>query len=285
MRPFDYLEPTSVAEVLAATSEHGPNARLLAGGQTLLILMRMRLTTPSVVVALGSVDDLHGITQQADGSLHVGAMTSYREVATSALVADHSPLLAQAAATVGSMHIRELGTMGGSICHADPAADVPAALMALDATYVVATVDGSRTFASDSFVTGLMETRLPDGSVLTGVHVPRSSAGSGVGFERFTMRDGEYPMTQSAVLVRLVDGAVETMRLAVGGGGDRTQRLGDVEDWLVGTTPDARLLDELAKRVQRAVHPYADVRGSADWKAEVIGVMAKRALANALRAV
>jgi carbon-monoxide dehydrogenase medium subunit len=282
MRGFQYVDPDDIPGVLAILAAHGPDARLLAGGQSLLILLRQRLVLPAVVVGLRTVAGLRDLELRPDGALRVGAMVTYRQVAASEDVLRAAPLLARAAGHVGSMHIRELGTVGGAACHADPAGDVPVALMALDARYVHEGQAGRAEEDTADFATGLFETRLPDDSLLTAALVPRQPPGSRTGYARFLMREGEYPMTQCAVRLEMADGVVAGARLAVGGGGDRPQRLQDLEQWLVGTTPDPRLLAELQERVTRSVKPYPDVRGSAEWKAHVIGVIARRAMEDAL---
>jgi carbon-monoxide dehydrogenase medium subunit len=284
MQPFDYLEPTTIEEAVASRVAAGDDGVVLAGGQTLLIMMRMRLSTPATVISLRSVAGLGRIEPLADGAMRIGAMATYRSVAGTD-VAARFPLLARAAGSVGSVHIRELGTVGGAVAHADPAADVPAALMALDAFYETAFADGDRTIAASDFVTGLMQTRLEPGGLLVSIVVPAQPASARFGYTRFLMREGEYPMAQAAVRLVVASGTIESARVVVGGGGDRTERLGAVEDWLVGADADAATLGpEVKSRVEALVEPYADVRGSAAWKAEVLGVMAKRAGTEALAA-
>jgi carbon-monoxide dehydrogenase medium subunit len=283
MQSFDYVEPPTLEDLLACASDAGEDGVLLAGGQTLLIMLRMSMSMPDTVISLRSVRDLTHITPRQDGSLRIGAMATYRAL-TGPEVAERLPLLARAASSVGSIHIRTLGTIGGAVAHADPAADVPAALLALDAEYVIASLGGTATVAAADFVTGLLQTRLEPGSVLVEVVVPSQPAGARFGYRRFHMREGEYPMAQAAVRLVVEAGTIASARLVVGGGGDRTERLADIEAWLVGSSADPALGDELKSRVERSVHPYTDARGSSAWKAEVVGVMAKRALADALQA-
>ena len=284
MQPFDYLEPTTVEEAVTARAAAGDEGVVLAGGQTLLIMLRMRLSAPATVISLRSVAGLGRIEPLADGSLRIGAMATYRSVSGKD-VAARCPLLARAAGSVGSVHIRELGTVGGAVAHADPAADVPAALIALDAAYETTDATGDRTIPASEFVTGLMQTRLDPDGLLVSIVVPAQPPNARFGYARFLMREGEYPMAQAAVRLVVASGSIASARVVVGGGGDRTQRLGAVEDWLVGVEADAATIGpEVKSRVEALVEPYADVRGSAGWKAEVVGVMAKRALTEALAA-
>lgn len=209
-------------------------------------------------------------------------MVTYREAADSDDVRDRARAFARAAGSVGSMHIRALGTVGGAMCHADPAGDVLTMMMVLDGWVEVISAAGPARIAATEFPTGLFETRLPTGGLLTALGVPAQPAGALYGYQRFMLREGEYPMTQAAVRVELHDGRLSEARLAVGGAGDRPMRLDAVEVWLDGAEPTPELLDEVAVRVRQAVTPYPDVRGSSAWKAQVVGVMAKRALAQAL---
>jgi carbon-monoxide dehydrogenase medium subunit len=283
MQSFDYLEPTTLEETVRSRAASGDDGVILAGGQTLLIMMRMRLSSPSTVIALRGVGELRRIDELDDGSVRIGAMATYRSIGRG-VVAARLPLLARAATSVGSIHIRELGTIGGAVAHADPAADVPAALLALDATYDIAAIDGSRSVPAAQFVTGLLQTRLGSDGVLASIVVPAQPPQAAFGYSRFLMREGEYPMTQAAVRVVVEAGAIASARVVVGGGGDRTRRLEAVEEWLVGVRSDADVGTEVKSRVEALVEPYSDARGSATWKAEVAGVMARRALGEALAA-
>jgi carbon-monoxide dehydrogenase medium subunit len=283
MQPFDYLEPTSLEELLASKAAVADDGVVLAGGQTLLIMLRMSLSMPGTVISLRSVPELTRIEPQDGGSMRIGAMATYRSLGGAA-VATRASILARAASSVGSIHIRTLGTIGGAVAHADPAADVPAALLALDAEYIAASTGGTTTIAARDFVTGLLQTRLDPASVLVAIVVPPQPAGARFGYTRFLMREGEYPMAQAAVRLVLDAGTIVSARLVVGGGGDRTERLEAIEEWLVGSSAGPALGDEVKARVQASVHPYSDVRGSSAWKAEIVGVMAKRALIEASEA-
>jgi carbon-monoxide dehydrogenase medium subunit len=279
---FAYQDPDSVPAVLSILATHGSDARLLAGGQSLIVLLRQRLLFPEVVVGLEKVALLREVSLLEGGTLRIGAMVTYREAAASGPLRQTAALVARASGLVGSMHIRERGTIGGSVCHADPAGDVPVALMAHDACYEWQDQDGRHLDRASGFATGLFETRLPADALLTGVLVPPQPPGARLGYARFLLREGEYPMTQCAVRVELDGGLVNGARIAVGGGGDHPRRLEDVEHWLIGTSPDRKVMAGLQEQVSAAVRPYPDVRGSTEWKAHVVGVVARRAMEDAV---
>ena len=281
MQPFDYQRPGSIAEVLDALDQYGDGARTLAGGQSLLVLLRQRLVSPEVVVDLKAVPEL-GELAAGPGGLRVGATVTYRQVATSPVVREGWPLLARAAKAVGSMHIRERGTIGGAVAHSDPAGDVPVALMALGAMVVVRSRAGERRIPADSFPTGMFATQLRLGEIVVAVEVPPQPAGATAGYERFLLREGEFPLTQAAVRLEWEDQRCTAARVVVGGGFDRPARLAEVEDWMAGMSADAWQHEEFVARVERTVHPYADIRGSAEWKGHVVGVIAARACRQAI---
>jgi carbon-monoxide dehydrogenase medium subunit len=282
VRPFRLERPGTVPEVLGLLARHGPSAMLLAGGQSLLILLRQRLAAPDVLVSLRRVSSLDALDAK-DGALRLGAMTTYASVAAAPEIRTRWPLLARAANEVGSRHIRALGTVGGSVCHADPAGDVPVALMALDATVVLAGPEGERRLPADDVATGLFRTRLAGDEILEAILVPAQPAGATTGYARFSLRDGELPLAQAAVRLDWSDGVVAGARIAVGGGGDRPMRLPQVEAALSGArAADAGLARTMADRVRSLVRPFSDVRGPSDWKADVVAAITGRAIAEAL---
>ena len=200
MTPFDYVAPTSIEEVTGLLSSHGSDAKILAGGQSLVILLRQRLLAPTVVISLSRVEALRGITDSGNG-LEVGAMTTYSNVSRNAIVNQAAPTLAKAAGSVGSRHIRNRGTVGGSLGHADPAGDVPVALLALDASITLAGRGTVRTCSSSDWFTGLFEVAMSDDEVLTGVTIPRPPEIVSQGYRRFSYREGEYPMIVAAAVL------------------------------------------------------------------------------------
>ena len=282
MRQFDYVAPTSIEEVTGLLSSHGSDAKILAGGQSLVILLRQRLLAPTVVISLSRVEALRGITDSGNG-LEIGAMTTYSDVSRNAIVNQAAPTLAKAAGSVGSRHIRNRGTVGGSLAHADPAGDVPVALLALDASITLAGRGTVRTCSSNDWFTGLFEVAMSDDEVLTGVTIPRPPEIVSHGYRRFSYREGEYPMIVAAAVLGWDEGVCTSARVAMGGVGAHPQRLPTVEDRLVGSTVDPGDIDAAAEIASDLVHPPSDVRGSTGWKRKVAVEYMKRALAEAGR--
>lgn len=282
MARFDYLAPTSIEEVTGLLAGHGSDAKILAGGQSLVVLLRQRLLAPSVVISLSRVESLTGIAG-TDHGLEIGAMTTYSEVARNALVSRSAPVLARAAGAVGSRHIRNRGTVGGSLAHADPAGDVPVALLALDATINLAGEGTVRTCAADDWFTGLFEVAMSDDEVLTGVTIPKPPAAVSYGYNRFSYREGEYPMIVASAVLGWDEGACVSARVAMGGVGAHPQRLPAIEDRLVDSAVDTRDIDAAAVVAGEFIDPPSDVRGSTGWKRKVALEYMKRALAEAAR--
>lgn len=285
MQGFEFVEPDTVAEAVATLVRHGPGATLLGGGQSLLILLRQRLATPDVLVGLRRIDRLDHVTAGEDGLL-VGAMATYASLAGKP-VAARWRLLALAAGAVGSRHIRARGTIGGSLAHADPAGDVPVALAALEATVTVAGATGPRVVPADGFATGLFRTRLAAGELIESIAIPNQPAGATVGYERFSLREGELPLAQVAVRLEWAGDDVRAARVVVGGGGDHPMRLSGVEHWLVGTSRGDRegIARATAAQARPGLRPFGDVRGSAEWKRDVVSAVTGRAVARAFASV
>jgi aerobic carbon-monoxide dehydrogenase medium subunit len=187
---FDYVRAGSAEEALAALAEHGDEAKLLAGGHSLLPLMKLRLATPSVLVDVGRLDDLKYVRDAGD-HVAIGALTRHREVEVSDVLRAHVPILAHATSHVGDPQVRHRGTIGGSIAHGDPASDLPAVLLALGATFVAQGPDGTREIAADDFFVGFLETALAEGELLTEIRVPKVT-GAGWSFQKFNRRAQDW---------------------------------------------------------------------------------------------
>jgi len=282
MTRFEYVAPTSIDEVTGLLATHRSDAKILAGGQSLVILLRQRLLAPTVVISLSRVEALTGIAG-TDNGLEIGAMTTYADVSRSALVNQTAPVLAMAAGSVGSRHIRNRGTVGGSLAHADPAGDVPVALLALDASINVAGDGKIRTCASNDWFTGLFEVAMSDDEFLTGVTIPNPPATVSYGYNRFSYREGEYPMIVACSVLGWDEGMCTSARVAMGGVGAHPQRLPAVEERLVGSAVDTGDIDSAAVIAGDLMDPPSDVRGSTGWKRKVAVEYMKRALAEAGR--
>lgn len=272
----DVAAPASLAEAGALLAADPDGSVVLAGGQSLLILVRQGLVAPSVLVDLRAVPELRG-TAAADGVLRIGAMTTYAALAADSLV----PVLARAAGSVGSVHIRNRGTVGGSIAHCDPAGDVPTVLLALGASVTLVADGGRRDVPLDGFFLGLFTTELRTGELLESVAVPVPSGSATTGYARFCFRPGEYPLCVAACRLDWTDGVCTAARVAVGGGFDRPARVPDVEALLTGRPPGD--VEALLTGIRSVFAPIADVRGSAAWKSRVVERTLITAVTEAVR--
>jgi carbon-monoxide dehydrogenase medium subunit len=277
---IEVAAPSSLSEATALLAADPDGAVVLAGGQSLLILVRQGLVAPATLVDLSGITELSG-TASSDGVVRIGSMTRYAAAAQE--VATALPILARAAGSVGSVHIRSRGTVGGSIAHCDPAGDVPTVLLALGAHLTIADSGGSRDTEIDGFFRGLFETALGPGEVLVSVTVPVAPASATCGYSRFCFRAGEYPLCVAACRLDW-DGEVCTeARVAVGGGFDHPARVPEVEALLTGQHLAPADVEELLTGTRSVFSPIADVRGSAAWKARVVERTLIAAIGQAMR--
>jgi carbon-monoxide dehydrogenase medium subunit len=282
VRPFDFQAPTSVEATLRLLDQHGPDATLLAGGQSLMILLRQGLVAPGTLIGLKRVEQLRTV-EQRDGGLLLGSMVTYRTAAADPRIGELAPLVAKAAGSVGSVHIRNLGTIGGSVCHADPAGDLPTVLLALDASLHTLRPDGAgATHAVDGFFQGLFETSLDTGELLVSIELPAQPAGASFGYRRFSFRHGEYPMAVAACRLGWQGGRCAAARIAVGGGGLHPGRLQPLEELLEGATAAEALEAAAGDAPFGSLQPIADVRGSEAWKRRVVTELIRRTVADAV---
>jgi len=281
--PFRYARAGSLAEATALLAAEPGEAKLLAGGQSLVPLLNMRLARPAVLVDLNGVRELRGITPSPDGGLRIGALTRHTELATSAAVRERAPLLAEAARHVGHAAIRNRGTLGGSVAHADPAAELPAALVALDARLRVTGPRGARVIAAALFFRGLLATALETDEILTEVLVP--TAEPGWGFVEIARRPGDFALAGVAAILRVAPGApsrCEQVRLVGFGVGDRPLRLTGAERLLTGSALEPESAARAGAAAGADCDPPGDVHGSAEYRRHLATVLTERALLQAL---
>jgi aerobic carbon-monoxide dehydrogenase medium subunit len=281
MSSFTYHRPTSVAEVLdLLQSQEG--AQILAGGHSLLPTMKLRLNAPSALVDIGRVPELTGITVEGD-SLRLGAMTTHADVAASADVARLCPLLAETAKQIGDAQVRNRGTLGGSLAHADPAADYPATMVALNATIHVAGASGERTVAAADFFVDLFATALQPGELLTAVTIPALTANQGSVYLKHRHPASGYCVTGAAVVVTVDNGQCRDVRLVIGGATANPVLVTAVAEALEGQPTGEADLKAAASHVAAALaDPLSDIYASADYRRHLATVLARRALALAV---
>jgi carbon-monoxide dehydrogenase medium subunit len=274
---FEYFDPKTLGEVFTLLATDGEGTRLLAGGQSLVPLMNMRLARCRRLVDLNQVEDLAYVRERV-GGLAIGAMTRQETAERSALVAARSPLLAEALPLVGHPAIRNRGTIGGSLAHADPAAELPACAVALEATVELAGPRGRRTVAAGDFFRGYLETAAMPDEVLTEVVIPALPPRSGCAFQEVARRHGDFALVAVAVVVTAdAAGGCVRARLVFAGVGSRPVRLEAPEARLVGTRCEAGAVAAAAEAVRDGLRPESDLHGSADYRRAVAATLARRA--------
>jgi CO/xanthine dehydrogenase FAD-binding subunit len=280
--PFQYWDPASLDEALAFIGEHGDESNLLAGGQSLVPLLNMRLVRPEYVVDLNRLTELAYVRLEG-GELAVGALTRHDTLMLDPLVREHCPLLARAVPHIGHSAIRYRGTVGGSVAHADPSAELPAVAMALDAHVVLRRGGGTRTVpARDFFITHLT-TCIEPGEMLVELRFPtRSRAGAGSSLMELTRRHGDFALVGLAGELVMSGDGIGSARLCAFGVDEVPRRLGEAERLLQGAQPSAELVAEAATAAVAAVRPPSDMHASSDYRREMTGVLAQRLLREAL---
>jgi len=287
MIPFEYRTPKNIKEVHQELKQFGTEAKLVAGGTALVIMMKQRLVRPSCLVSLRSVRGLSGIAQK-DGGLKIGGLTTHREVETSSLVRRQNPLLAETYRHVATIRVRNMATVGGGLAHADPNQDPPPTLIALGASVKATSANGSRLVPLDGFFTDYYETVLKPDEVITEIFVPRLPPDSGGAFLKFLPRTADDYATVSAAAVLTLDKARKTfteVRIALGSVGTTPIRAREAEAILRGQPVKAEALREAAEKAKQLVDPVSDFRGSAAYKREMAGVFVRRALEAALNSL
>ena len=275
--PVDYEAPTTVSEAVALLAEHQDEASVLAGGQSLIPLLALRLARPAVLIDINGIDDLSGVSA-ANGWVAIGAMTREYVAEDSGTVAGAVPLLAAALPLIGHEAIRSRGTIGGSLAHADPAAELPAVARALEAEFVVRSQAGERVIqAADWFEGYLTTSRHPD-ELLVEVRFPAAAPGTGTSFQEVARRHGDFAIVGLAASLTLSDGVIGDARLAFSGVSDVPVRAAGAESLLVGERPSAELFDEAARRATEDIDPPADLHGSSDYRKKVAAALVRRGL-------
>lgn len=284
MTPFEYRTPKNLKEVHATLKEFGSDAKLIAGGTALVIMMKQRLVRPSCLVSLGSVRGLNGI-ELKDGGLSIGGLATHRSVEGSPLVRRRLPMLAETYHHVATLRIRNMATVGGGLAHADPNQDPPPSLIALGATVKATSANGSRTLALDEFFKDYYETVLEPDEIITEVMVPKIAPNTGAAYIKFLPRTADDYATVSAAAVLTLDKSMKNIadvRIALGSVGVTPIRATAAEAVLRGQPLKAEAFAEAGEKAKDAVDPVSDFRGSAGYKKDMAAVFVRRALEKAL---
>ena len=283
MKPpvFEYVAVRSVAEAVAELGQHGDGAKLLAGGQSLVPLLNMRLVAPGRLIDLNRVGELAHI-EPRDGGVAIGAMTRQRVAERSAMVRERVPLLADALPSVGHFQIRNRGTVGGSLSHADPAAELPAVALCLDARFTVRGPAGERVLTAEAFFRSALTTALAPTELLVDVWFPASARGTGAAWVELARRHGDYALAGVGAVVTRAGARIETACLALTGVGDGPVRAREAEALLASQPLTPALVAEAVAAVRRAIDPGGDIHATAEYRRHVAGVLAGRAITAAV---
>ncbi|MCW2567813.1 MAG: coxM2 [Mycobacterium sp.] len=277
---FDYVAPLTVEDAVAALASGGDDAKVMAGGQSLIPVLRLRLSYPETVVDLGKIAELRGVRDDGD-AIVIGAMTTHDEVLKDPLVARYAPLLAQATETVADPQVRHRGTFGGSLSHADPAGDLPSVALALDAELVVAGPNGRRTIAARDFFLDYLTTAIQPGEILVEIRLPKLGEGWGTCYEKFNRVAQAWSIVAVAAAVRRENGSITEARVGLTNMGTTPLRATAVEQALAGRSASAEVLAEAASHAADGTSPTSDLNAQADYRAHLATVLTQRALTKA----
>lgn len=273
---FDYVAPTSVEDALAALAEYGDDAKIIAGGQSLLPVLRMRLNAPEWIIDLGRIESLRGVRDDGD-AIVIGAMTPHSVVGSDPLVAEHALLIAKAVEHLADAQVRHRGTFGGALAHADPAGDLGAPARALGASFVIQGSGGTRTVAADDFFVDLFETAIGEDEILTEVRVPKHT-GWGAHYEKFVRVAHQWPIVAVAATVRVDGGTIAEAGIGLTNMGSTPIRASGVEDALVGGPATEDAVRAAADRAAEGTNPPSDLNGDADYRRHLATVLTRRAV-------
>ena len=276
---FDYIRPSSLDEAVRALADAGDDAKVIAGGQSLLPLLRLRLANPELLVDVGGLDELRGVTDEGD-SLLIGARTTHYQLVNDPLIAEHCGLITETAATIADPAVRHRGTLGGSLAHGDPAGDLPAVVLALDATLIAQGPDGDREIPAADFFIDYLTTALESAEILTGVRVPKLP-GWGHHYEKFHRTAQAWATVGVAALVQRSNGQVASARIGLTNMGPVPVRATAAEGAAAGAQASRDALQAAASAADQGTEPPGDLHGAPDYRRHLARVLTGRALAAA----
>ncbi|MCG8353116.1 MAG: xanthine dehydrogenase family protein subunit M [Chloroflexales bacterium] len=277
---FDYFAPASVAEAISLLQQHGDEAKLLAGGHSLLPAMKLRLATPSVLIDIGKIAELRGIS--VNGNVSMGALTTHHMVETSAALKSACAILPECAALIGDIQVRNLGTIGGALAHADPAADYPAVVLALDAQIHVQGPSGTRSVPVADFFTDMLTTALDPTEIITKIEAPKLGAGEGAAYVKFPHPASRYAIVGVAAYVKMDGGKVAAARIGITGAGPKAECQAKAEAAFVGSDGSAAAIAIAAEEAGTEMDVFGDIHAGEDYRRAMIKVYTRRALTQAV---
>jgi carbon-monoxide dehydrogenase medium subunit len=277
---FDYVKATTVDDAVAALAQHGDDAKVLGGGQSLLPLLRLRLSYPTVVVDVCKVDEMRGVREEGD-RLVIGSMTTHDEVLRDPLVRQHLPLLSETTETVADPAVRHKGTFGGALAHADPAGDLAAVAVALDATMTIAGPNGRRQVSASDFFVDYLQSVLEPDEVLVEISMPKLGEGWGVHYEKFHRVAQAWAIVGVAAAVKRSNGSIAEARIGLTNMGSTPVRARATEQALAGASADAGAIKAAAAKADEGTEPPVDLNGQADYRRHLAQVLTARAVSKA----
>jgi carbon-monoxide dehydrogenase medium subunit len=279
---FEYHAPKTVAEAISLLQQHGDEAKILAGGHSLLPAMKLRLAAPGVLIDINKIAELRGVV--INGSVNIGSMTTWAAMMNDESLKGACAVLPEAVAQIGDIQVRNRGTIGGSLAHADPAADLPAVVLALDAQIRTQGPNGERTIAAGDFFTDMLTTALEPNELITAVIFPRLGAGEGASYVKFPHPASRYAIIGAAAYVKLDGGTISACRVAVTGAGPKAVRLSNVEQALMGGDGSADSIKAATANAGDGLDVLGDIHASEEYRRAMVGVYARRAVAKAIEA-
>lgn len=278
---FDCHTPASIDDALSLLSEHSDDAKLLAGGHSLLPMMKLRFAAPAHLIDLNRIEELRGISED-NGGVVIGSMTTENQLIASPVLAEKCPLIPEAARQIADPQVRNRGTIGGDICHGDPANDQPAVTMAADATYVLRGPDGERSVHSSEFFLGSFDTAMQANEIMIAVRVPQVSGATGSAYIKLKRKTGDWATAAAAVQLTLEGDKCSSIRIALTNVAPTALRVTAAEEALTGEAIDESLIGEAARLVMAACEPTEDLRGDVEYKTHMAGEMTRRAIRQSL---
>ena len=279
MRDFDFLQPTTASEASRMLADLGDECRVMAGGTALMLVMRQRMLNPSHIISVQKIPELEGISWDDTSGLRIGALSRHTDIAQSELVRQHHPMLAQMAAQVANPQVRNQGTIGGNLCYGDPSTDPPGALMALGAQVILASARGERVLSMQEFLLDYFSTAIAPDELVLAVHVPPAAGHTQALYTRFKRTAAEHrPLASVSAVAQLRQGVCTQARLVVGASVAVPRRLEQAEQFLEGRRLDADTIEQAARLVADGIEPISDLRGSADYRREMVRIITKRTL-------